>query len=183
MFKPSRFYPSPFAHAAPELMHTAKKLRNSVLFRECFIHVVGRWASRGLRASFPDAPSRLTGRERQLIEEDDDVFRLVIDACLDIQTSILDLNNHLLVASVKRDLPLDDFDSGLANNRFGKFPTRNLHFWRDVKKAVDRRIAEDENASPALRVLDADLRFIMTNNLSLDKRMKGSGVTTSSVLK
>jgi hypothetical protein len=36
-----------FAVATIELIPIACKLRNPVLFRECFVHVVGRWKSAG----------------------------------------------------------------------------------------------------------------------------------------
>lgn len=150
-----------FAEAALELIHITLKLRNGVLFQECIVHIAGRW-------EIQSGSGKLSKRE--VLENNIDIFRIVTNVCSELNNSILQVNHHLFVVSVRQELPLDDEADALADFEYGMDPIRNPKFYRTLKQSVDEQIEEDgDDASVTLTSLRNHLEFIIKSNLSLDK--------------
>jgi hypothetical protein len=121
-----------FSAAAQSLIHYAKKLRNAVLFRECFVHIAGTSES----ISFD------TKWCHELIQIDPDLFLMFTKACSDIKKRILVLNNEIHIVLIRRALGIEKEVENHQHYRLGL--TRNPLFYRDLRRNLEE-MWEDGN--------------------------------------
>jgi len=167
MFEPELFnsyYLNAFARLAPDLIHTAYKLRNPVLFRECFVHVVGRWECND------DDDEGVSDTQKELIEKNVDIWRLVSSAFGRIRQQLLEVNRSLIIALSRCEFELgaqlDLLESGVSG-------AENAKFYKAVLHILD--LEDVESHSENLEELQGNLREVLMNNLVLDKTGYGSG--------
>lgn len=150
-----------FWNAAPDLLVVAKKLRNRVLFRECFIHAVGQFVL----------------GEKGPLDEDPELFQLVqaqyVCLCQLLLTTHLDI--LLVLYDARQLLGYEDrhkISSGLAG-------LRNREFYKAVFSEIDENITQPVNGllRAASDRLKDNLSKLLKNNLFLDQ---GNGLGVAS---
>jgi hypothetical protein len=153
-----------FALAAPDLIFAAQKLRNPVFFRECFIHVVGQWQD------------LLTTSQRERLEENSDIFRLIMKEFSEVCKSVIEADHHLMIALARHEISLgaqvailENFDYGIKNPKFYK-AVQQIWDLQEVEDADD-----DAFGTENMSELEDKLRIILQNELVLDNSGCGPG--------
>lgn len=148
-----------FALAAHELIFTAQKLRHALLFRECFIHVVGNW---GRKSQSPDGLR---------IKEDPDIGPLVSSSYIQLCQLVMRVDKEIMLAMIQKDDNLSGILSHVAPSIIiGKFGTDDPIFYRAIKNVIDGRAMPYHFGD-----LNDDLDKLLKNRLFFDKSRYNAG--------
>jgi len=153
-----------FAKAAPTLIFTAMKLRNPILFRECFTHVVGLW--RGIKEK-GDEPR---------FKESPALWHLIIREYTDSCKFIMDVNQQLMYTFLDNSFPNIERvnKESLLSKKYG---TENPQFYRKIYPIIDSdyNSQSGEWSSDHMKELERTLRPLLSSSLRLDKSMFSAG--------
>lgn len=170
-----------FQEASYDLIFTAKQLRHSGLFRECFVHIVATWVD-----GFNTSPKSMPRVKRVAIIKnhrhgqgrlvnDPELMPLISAAHIDLCRALLSVNQELIIKPVEIKVGFEESDSGACKSRkpSNKLQaTQNAQYYRELDKHLSR---DPENYSLHRRVLQCAMRVLLRNNLRFDKTGRGAG--------
>jgi len=150
----------PFNAVAPSLIFEARKLRYSVLFRECLIHCVARWAE--ILNDSVDTSKVPASSRGQEITSDPILTSLVNDKYIKLCRSVMSVSQSIMLYTATTE-------TGWVPPEFIplKFPEQNAEYYVLVQKDLSESMASpsDDDADDLKARVDA----LLENNLVLDQ--------------
>lgn len=144
-----------------ELIIVAKKLRHAVLYRECFIHLVGLWP--------PGHPDLLSQPEIDLLKRDKRLWRLLSDGYANLNQRILKVHHKLLNLVLRRTISFHALVE-LLPGRLMTDPQESADAFRTLRIELAKLRAEvNMSGNVNLEELSTLVDDLMVNNLVLDQ--------------
>jgi hypothetical protein len=138
----------------------AQKLRNAVLFNECFVHVVGQWQNDTI-------PYHWALVER--IEENPDIYRAVLKEHSRLCQYLLKTEGHFNVAVAQGQL-LAPNDLIIGTFNCCEHGIHNPEFYRGLQELC-MQFRHCENEKSIVASLNGTLIEVLCNELVLDKSL------------
>jgi hypothetical protein len=151
------------AFQSPSLIQVVKKLRRSVLFRECYIHIVGNFVD---LQCFSD--------EMKLLKKDDAIWSLVCTGHAKLERRILKANQAMFSLMKVDEYWYMDWDTVRLKVEDGADPDQTSVFYQALRQRLRARSASVVNRDPegvrrARNNLFIALDKLLANNLVLDQ--------------
>lgn len=150
-----------WAYQSPSLIQVAKKLRHPVLFRECYIHLIGNFVDLQLF-------------DGELLKKDDPIWSLVCAGHAMLERKILKVNQAMFSLMKVDEYWYMDWDTVRLKVKDLADPDQTCVFYQTLRQQLSARppyvvYRDPEGVRRARKNLFTGLDKLLENNLVLDQ--------------